>query len=223
MESKGLTADSNLLIRKDLFPIRWWAIVIFLVVFPLLMVPAVWLIRDRGMLAMLATFFATGLIALAVAMAPIGRAALPALGFRRAGWRPIVFGTMGALIVSVAVTQIGIEPQGIKQAMEVAREPAMFAASFAVMAGLAPLVEELVFRGLLYGWLAGRWGTVAAWIVSSLAFAAAHVEPAHVILVLPLGLLFGWLRRRTDSLWPSLVAHMVNNGLAVVAAAYLDM
>lgn len=223
MESKGLTADNNLLIQKDLFPIRWWAIVIFLVVFPLLLVPAVWLIRDRGMLAMLATFFATGLIALAVAMAPIGRAALPALGFRRAGWRPIVFGTVGALVVSVAVTQIGIEPQGIKQAMEVAREPAMFAASLAVMAGLAPLVEELIFRGLLYGWLAGRWGTVAAWIVSSLAFAAAHVEPAHVILVLPLGLFFGWLRRRTDSLWPSLVAHMVNNGLAVVAAAYLEM
>ena len=223
MESKGLTADTNLLIQKGLFPIRWWAIAIFLAVFPLLLVPAVWLIRDRGMLAMLATFFATGLIALAVAMAPIGRAALPALGFRRAGWRPIVFGTVGALVVSVAVTQIGIEPQGIKQAMEVAREPAMFAASLAVMAGLAPLVEELIFRGLLYGWLAGRWGTVAAWIVSSLAFAAAHVEPAHVILVLPLGLFFGWLRRRTDSLWPSLVAHMVNNGLAVVAAAYLDM
>ena len=85
------------------------------------------------------------------------------------------------------------------------------------MAVLAPLVEELVFRGLLYGWLAGRWGTVAAWIVSSLAFAAAHVEPAHIILVLPLGLWFGWLRRRTNSLWPSLVAHMVNNGFAVAA------
>ncbi len=218
-----MATDDNLLIKKDLSPIRWWAIVIFLAVLPLLLVPAVWLIRDRGMIAMLATFFVAGLLALAVAMAPMGRRALPALGFRRTGWRPIVFGTLGALAVSVAVTQFGIEPQGIKQAMEIAREPAMFAASLAVMAGLAPLVEELVFRGLLYGWLAGRWGTVAAWIVSSLAFAAAHVELAHVILVLPLGLLFGWLRRRTDSLWPSLVAHMANNCVAVVAAAYLDV
>ena len=64
---------------------------------------------------------------------------------------------------------------------------------------------------------------VVAWIVSSLAFAAAHVELAHVILVLPLGLWFGWLRRRTGSLWPSLIAHMVNNSLAVVAAALLDV
>ena len=39
---------------------------------------------------------------------------------------------------------------------------------------------------------------------------------------MPLGLWFGWLRQRTDSLWPSLVAHMANNGLAVVAAALID-
>ncbi len=58
--------------------------------------------------------------------------------------------------------------------------------------------------------------------VSSLAFAAAHTEPAHIILVFPLGLLFGWLRKRTDSLLPSLVAHIANNALALVAAAYLD-
>jgi membrane protease YdiL (CAAX protease family) len=58
--------------------------------------------------------------------------------------------------------------------------------------------------------------------VSSLAFAAAHTEPAHIILVLPLGLLFGWLRQRTDSLLPSLVAHIANNSLALVAAAYLE-
>ena len=91
------------------------------------------------------------------------------------------------------------------------------------LAVLAPLVEELIFRGLLYGWLAGRWGTIVAWIVSSLAFAAAHIEWKHIVLVLPLGLWFGWLRRRTGSLWPSLVAHMVNNGIAVAAAAYLDI
>ena len=146
----------------------------------------------------------------------------PSGSARQAGGQSLL-GTLGALVVSIAVTQLGIEPQGVKQAMEVARDPAMFLASLAVMAILAPLVEEMVFRGLLYGWVAGRWGTVAAWLVSSLAFAAAHAEPAHVILVLPLGLWFGWLRRRTDSLRPSLVAHMANNALAVVAAALIDV
>jgi membrane protease YdiL (CAAX protease family) len=217
-----LAADPNSLIHNDSGPIRWWSIALFLVILPVLLVPGAWLLRDGGMLPMLALFFVSGLIALALAVAPLGRQALPALGLRPAGWRPIVLGTVVALIISVAVTQLGVEPEGMKQAMEIAREPAMFAASLLVMAVLAPLVEEAVFRGLLYGWVAGRWGTLAAWLVSSILFAAAHVELAHVILVFPLGLWFGWLRRRTDSLWPSVVAHMINNGTAVLAAAFLD-
>ena len=115
-----------------------------------------------------------------------------------------MFGALGTLALSVAVSQLGIEPQGMKQVIEIVREPGMFAASLVAVAVLAPIVEELVFRGLLYGWIAGRWGDAWRLVVSSLAFAAAHFEPAHVMLVLPLGLLFGWLRRRTDSLLPSL-------------------
>lgn len=218
-----MATDSNPLILNGIRPIRWWALAIFVVVVLLLWVPAGWLLHDRGMLTLLAAFFVAALIALSIAMAPMGWAAVPALGFRRVGWRPLVLGSVVALALSIAVSQFGLEPQGIKEAMEVVREPGMLVPSLAVIAGLAPLVEELVFRGLLYGWVAGRWGTVAAWIVSSLAFAAAHIEPAHIILVLPLALWFGWLRRRTDSLLPSLVAHMVNNGFAVAAAAYLDI
>jgi hypothetical protein len=208
------------LIQNDLRPIRGWSIVVFLAVLPLLLVPAVWLLRDREMLAMLALFFTSSLIALAVAVAPMRARALPALGFRPAGFWPIVLGTVGALVVSVAVSQLG-EAEGVKQAMDVARTPRLFVVSLIVMALLAPLVEEAVFRGLLYGWLAGRWGTTIAWLISSVLFAAAHVEPTHALLVLPLGLWFGWLRQRTDSLWPSLVAHVVNNGIAVTAAALI--
>jgi membrane protease YdiL (CAAX protease family) len=86
---------------------------------------------------------------------------------------------------------------------------------------LAPVVEELIFRGLLYGWVESRWGSMWALVVSSLAFGYAHVEPLHIVMVLPLGFLFGWLRRRTNSLAPSLVAHIVNNSFAVLSAAYL--
>lgn len=216
-----MTAETKPLIQNDFRPISGWSIVVFLAVLPLLLVPGVWLLGDRDMLAMLALFFTAGLIALAVAVAPMGRRALPALGFRPAGFWPIVLGAAGALVVSIAVSQLG-EPEGVKQALDVARTPRLFVASLAVMALLAPLAEEAVFRGLLYGWVAGRWGTTIAWFVSSVLFAAAHIEPAHVLLVLPLGLWFGWLRQRTDSLWPSLVAHIVNNGLAVVAAALVD-
>jgi len=49
-----LAADVNPLIQNDLPPpIRWWSIVIFLAVLPLVLLPAVWLIGSREMLAML--------------------------------------------------------------------------------------------------------------------------------------------------------------------------
>lgn len=216
-----MTVGANPLIQNDSRPISGWSILVFLVALPLLLGPAVWLLGGRDMLGMLALFFISGLVALAVAVSPMGWRAVPALGFRPARFWTVVLGTVGALVVSVAASQLG-EPEGVKQALDVARTPKLFVASLAVMALLAPLAEEAVFRGLLYGWVAGRWGTTIAWFVSSILFAAAHVEPAHVLLVLPLGLWFGWLRRRTDSLWPSLVAHMVNNGLAVVAAAVIE-
>ncbi|MBI3196250.1 MAG: CPBP family intramembrane metalloprotease [Rhodospirillales bacterium] len=211
------------MIHKDSRSVGGREILLFLAALPLFGLPVFWLLPDHSLLSLLGLFFGVGLAAVLVAVAPLGRAAAPALGFRAVGWRPLLFGTLGTAALSIAVSQIGLEPQGVKQAMRVAHEPAAFLISLALLAGLAPLVEELVFRGLLYGWLESRWGPGLAFVVSSLAFAAAHVEPAHAFLVLPLGLLFGLLRWRTGSLWPSLVAHMANNGLAVAAAAYLQV
>jgi membrane protease YdiL (CAAX protease family) len=178
---------------------------------------------NAGMLTILGAFFAIGLLSVIVAVAPLGRAAFPALGLRPAHWKYSAFGALGTMVLSVAVSQVGLQPEGMKQVFEIVRDLGQLAESLLLLAVLAPLVEELVFRGLLYGWLAGRWGKNVGWIVSSLAFAAAHTEPAHIVLVLPLGLLFGWLRQRTDSLLPSLAAHIANNSLALIAAAYLDV
>jgi membrane protease YdiL (CAAX protease family) len=198
-------------------------VAICIVALPLLVMPAVWLARGDGMLAVIIAFFLAAMLAVIISVAPLGRRALPALGFHAVGWRPIVLGTLATIVLSVAVSQIGLDPKGMKQAVETARDSGRFALSLLVLAGLAPLVEELLFRGILYGWLAWRWGSAVAWIASSLAFAAAHIELAHIILVLPLGLWFGWLRWRTGSLWPSLVAHSVNNGFAIAAAALLGI
>jgi membrane protease YdiL (CAAX protease family) len=207
------------LIQKDYRPVPWWSLVIFLVALPVIGFGAVRLMPNQETITVLGTFFAIGLLAVIVAVAPLGRAAIPALGLRPVPWKYPVFGALGTLALSVAVSQVGVEPEGVKQVIDIL--PGRLGLSLLLLAVLAPVVEELVFRGLLYGWIAGRWGSVAAWIVSSLAFAAAHIELAHVVMVLPLGILFGWLRQRTDSLLPSLFAHVVNNGFALIAAVYL--
>ena len=218
-----MSLESNGLIQKDFRPISGWTILFFMAVLAALGALAVWYLRDhpRGLIGILGLFYLVGLFSVVLAVSPMGRSAAPALGLRGANWRYAVFGAVGTLALSVAVSQIGPEPEGMKQVIELAQDPRKLLPSLVAFALLAPLVEELVFRGLLYGWVESRWGSMVALVVSSLAFAGAHFEPAHIILVLPLGFLFGWLRRRTNSLVPSLCSHIANNGFAVLSAALL--
>ena len=214
--------NDNEIYRPPVRPVPGWSLLLFAFALVVLGFVAARLLPDAGMLPLLTLFFAVGLAAVLLAVLPMGWAALPAMGFRPAGWRPILFGTRGTLGLSLAVSLLGIEVEGMKQVFSGIRGPKQIAYSLLLLAVFAPLVEELIFRGLIYGWLAGRWGTTVAWIGSTLTFAAAHFEPAHILLVLPLAVLFGWLRRRTDSLLPSLVAHIANNALAVGAAVAFE-
>lgn len=89
------------------------------------------------------------------------------------------------------------------------------AASAAV---LAPLCEEAAFRGYVQSALLTRLGPAAAIAGSALLFAAMHLDPVRFPAVLALGLLFGWLAWRAGSLWPAVVAHAANNGIAAALA-----
>ena len=82
-------------------------------------------------------------------------------------------------------------------------------------AGVAPVVEELYFRGRLLEAFEDRVGTGAAAAVSSVAFAGIHLIPEFfpALLVFALGL--WWLRRRTGGLVAPIVAHAVNNVAAL--------
>ena len=82
---------------------------------------------------------------------------------------------------------------------------------------LAPLAEELVFRGAilksLLQWCSKPWAAIA---ISALLFAAVHMNPAQLPHAFVIGLLLGWLYYRTDSIIPGIVYHWVNNSVAYV-------
>ncbi len=81
----------------------------------------------------------------------------------------------------------------------------------------APVSEELLFRGLLYTSVRERWGFWPALLLTSTLFAAVHYEPTGVyaLLVLPSGLLFGWLREVTGGVYASTLMHAAFNTAAV--------
>lgn len=86
----------------------------------------------------------------------------------------------------------------------------------------APLAEEFLFRGLLYGTLrAAPSGKVVAALVSAAAWAGLHLNYAiyGVVAIFLIGLYFAWLRERTGSLLPPIVCHGVYNSLIIVALA----
>jgi len=84
---------------------------------------------------------------------------------------------------------------------------------------VAPLVEELFFRGLLLSGLCQVWRRPgAALLVSALAFGLVHAQPQDILPLVTLGLVLGYLRLRTGSLWPCLLAHMLFNARTVAFA-----
>lgn len=95
----------------------------------------------------------------------------------------------------------------------------------AVLLGLAMSVspgisEELLFRGYVQTRLLQRWSAPVAIAVSTALFSFAHLHPLHVLLTLPLGMWLGIVAYRTGSILPSMVLHMLNNGLAMMESRF---
>ena len=82
---------------------------------------------------------------------------------------------------------------------------------------VAPICEELLFRGFIFTALRNWRGTLPAALITGLLFGGVHVGSAPVLDLVPLaGLGFGLclLYRSTGSLYPCIVAHSINNSVA---------
>jgi membrane protease YdiL (CAAX protease family) len=89
---------------------------------------------------------------------------------------------------------------------------------FVLMAMIgAPIVEELAFRGLLFGaLLKAHVNEHLVVVITALVFALFHFEPKRFIILFAIGLILGEVRRRTGSTSAAIVAHIVNNTPAAV-------
>ena len=66
---------------------------------------------------------------------------------------------------------------------------------------MAPLFEEVIFRGVLLESTRAKYGVMAAWLVSSAVFGIVHVHPTVAVNAFAIGLVLGFVYMRTDSLW----------------------
>ena len=92
-------------------------------------------------------------------------------------------------------------------------------ASFATVCLVAPLLEEMLFRGLLLRGFLVHYAPWRAIALQALLFAAFHFNWVQALVALALGIFTGWLYWRTRSLVPAIAAHALFNGAAFWLAA----
>jgi uncharacterized protein len=101
----------------------------------------------------------------------------------------------------------------LEQIDEIARSAPLFV-MIPLLAFMPGISEELVFRGAFQRSIANKW---VAMVLSALFFAAVHLDPQHVVAVVPLGFYLAWLGQRTGSVLVPITAHIANNAMAVTA------
>jgi membrane protease YdiL (CAAX protease family) len=170
-----------------------------------------------------------GLVQLAIILGIVlliarGRPADEYLGLRR----PTSWGLAGglALLVLIGVfilsgilsplLQPGQEQGLVPKTWQPAHAVA-FAANFVIVALLAPVVEEITFRGLGYKLLEpfGRWTAI---VLVGLLFGLAHglVEALPILAAFGAGL--AYIRMRTGSVYPGMIVHAAFNSLVLIVA-----
>ncbi len=183
--------------------------------------------EDTGILALAATAAVEALLLVTVWLFAISkyRISWRALGFQR-GPNVRDVGFAAAVVIVGLIVQISyltvLEAVGIDT--EGAASPTfleggtVFVVLLALLALLvAPVCEELFFRGFVLGGLTGRFGFWKAATISSLLFGLAHVEPIKIFPLFVLGLLLAGAYYRSRQLWSSVLAHFLNNGIALLS------
>ena len=149
------------------------------------------------------------------------------LGFGKFNWGTLGIGC-GLLIISYMIilihnlilNGIGVETQGdeISKLFELLDTPVWF---FFVGAILAPLVEEIFFRGFLFQGFRAKYGWVGGMLLSSTIFAFAHLDPVSLLPTFILGCLLAYLYHRSNSVWPGVILHVFVNTFGLISVYVL--
>ena len=142
-------------------------------------------------------------------------------GFRRptrAIFWTVPLGLTAVYVVSV-VHDIVVHPEQQQIISEFPRSEMGVGLFVLVAVIMAPLFEEIVFRGFLFRGFANSWGWLWGALASSAVFGLAHLQLDVFLPLATLGFALAWAYRRTGSLWTCIAMHAIFNLIAVVAWA----
>ena len=145
-------------------------------------------------------------------------------------WKQLLFGAVGLVLIVVAwetmSRSLGREatPGFMTDLLKSGRDKGAAVMLLFAFSVAAPMSEEVLARGFLYrGWSASFLRVPGAIILSSLLWTVVHLQYDLYFLaeVFSIGLWFGYMRYRSNSLWLTIVLHALNNLTAVVLTMWL--
>ncbi|MHB8841297.1 MAG: CPBP family intramembrane glutamic endopeptidase [Candidatus Aquicultor sp.] len=133
---------------------------------------------------------------------------------------------LATVIYTLFAQRLGINPseEAVRRLPEIfGRSTGGFLLAVLVVAIIAPVAEELFFRGFVYPAFRQRWGVTAAIIITSALFALYHISPTVYIPIFIIAVGLAYLYQTTDSLGPPIMLHALNNFLSVVVIYYSNL
>ncbi|MEO8557901.1 MAG: CPBP family intramembrane glutamic endopeptidase [Rhodospirillales bacterium] len=156
-----------------------------------------------------------------LAMMRRGRNIARALAFNPVRWTTLALGAVGLIVLSIIVSVLGsqlmqdVQPRMNEMFQGMTFSPPIIVMALFLIGVMAPIAEEMFFRGLLFGWLRAHWPFWLVAIVTAALFGLAHGNLGYAVVAGALGLMLAYLRERSGSLWTSIVAHIANNVFAI--------
>ncbi|HMR72705.1 MAG TPA: type II CAAX endopeptidase family protein, partial [Candidatus Saccharibacteria bacterium] len=170
---------------------------------------------------------ATGLVVVPLILRRISaRSLLDVLGLTKpprlsmVTWAIFLWGLYFAasLVVVLLLSMLQLPGIDLQQEQEIGfrnlQQGYEFVAAFVALVVVAPLFEEIIFRGYLYGRLRRQSGIIFSMIITSLVFGLVHFQWNVGIDVFVLSLFLCFAREKFDSIWPGVFIHAFKNGIA---------
>ena len=184
-------------------------------------------------------FLVTGVVELAFVIAPAYyavlrrapgitlRQGLAALGLRRTRLGPAIVATVVGFVVIISSSVlysylIQVFNLPLRTNSDTLLQQAKYApiSTLALVAGavfIAPICEEIFFRGFLFAGLLHRMSLWPAALLAAFLFALAHGDVGSFAVLFVIGLVLAFVRWRVGSIWPGIIIHAANNATAAIA------
>ncbi|TKG96159.1 CPBP family intramembrane metalloprotease [Puteibacter caeruleilacunae] len=123
---------------------------------------------------------------------------------------PLIIATLAILVLVMPIVNlIPMNDQIVQWFTKYSTDTSI--AQMATVIFVAPLVEELIFRGIILDGLLKKYSPVFAIFFSGLLFALAHFNPWQIVTAFALGVFSGWMYYKTKSLLPCILIHFTAN------------